>query len=204
MLKTSSTKSAKPRKGVVGVVGGGRNRAEPVSKHKVDGDESDGCSGDFNKRFYPKLHGDFDVTFQVTRWRFGLCSSTTMIVFDCASEADHEKPITVALDWGSTLLVKVSIPIGKSSLPRLRQSSHVVLTFRCLWDAQGHSPWCLEQAHQRTHQPARPRMRSSMMRLMVVANWSKSRQKVEKTSKIWKICKGHRFGGMFTKVPIFR
>ena len=36
MLKTSSIKSAKPRKSVVGVGGGGRNKVEPVGKHKVD------------------------------------------------------------------------------------------------------------------------------------------------------------------------
>ena len=46
-----------------------------------------------------------------------------------------------------------------------------------------HSPRCSGRAHQRTHQLARPRVRSSMMRLMVVASWSKSRQKVEKSSK---------------------
>ena len=37
MLKTSSTKSAEPRRGIVGVGGGGRNRVEPVGKHEVDG-----------------------------------------------------------------------------------------------------------------------------------------------------------------------
>ena len=47
MLKTSSTESAKPRKGVVGVGGGGRNRAEPVGKHEVDGDEGVDRSDDF-------------------------------------------------------------------------------------------------------------------------------------------------------------
>ena len=54
MLKTSSTKSAEPKKGVVGVSGGGRNRTEPVGKHKIDGiDDGDGCSGDFNRKFHP-------------------------------------------------------------------------------------------------------------------------------------------------------
>ena len=48
------------------------------------------------------------------------------------------------------------------------------------------------------------------MRLVLLASWSKSRQKVkncqkvQKTSKVWKNCKDHRFGGMFTKTPIFR
>ena len=147
MLKTSSTESAEPRKGVVGVGGGGRNRAEPVGKHEVDGDEGGSCSGDsdkkcssdapklmcppapltsmlktssltdsststtqivveyngvgdggscrgvFDRRFHPKLHGDFDVTFQVTRWRSRHCSSARTVAFDCASEADHQEPV---------------------------------------------------------------------------------------------------------------
>ena len=37
----------------------------------------------------------------------------------------------------------------------------------------------------------------------VVKKW-KNRQKVQKASKVWKICKGHRFGGTFTEAPIFR
>ena len=51
MLKTSSTKSVEPRKDEVGVDGGGRNRAELVGKHELDGDNNDGggCSGDSNK-----------------------------------------------------------------------------------------------------------------------------------------------------------
>ena len=90
------------------------------------------------------------------------------------------------------------------------RSSHVVLIFRCSYDTPIYSPWCLGRAHQRTHQLVRPRVRSSMMRLIVVASWSKSCQKVKKLSKSWKslkglkICKGHRFGGMFTKAPILR
>ena len=51
MLKTSSTKSAEPRKGVVGVGGGGRNRADPVGKHEVDGNEGIGHSSDFIQSF---------------------------------------------------------------------------------------------------------------------------------------------------------
>ena len=87
MLKTSSTESAEPRKGVVGVGGGGKNRAEPVDKHESDGVDGDGgCSG------------DFDMTFQVTRWRSRHCSSKRTLAFDCVSEADHEKLIFVALD----------------------------------------------------------------------------------------------------------
>ena len=55
MLKTSSTESAEPRKGVVGVGGGGRNRAEPVDKHEIDGSNDGGHvdggsrSGDSNR-----------------------------------------------------------------------------------------------------------------------------------------------------------
>ena len=45
MLKTSSTESAEPRKGVVGVGGGGKNKAEPVGKHEVEGDDGGGRSG---------------------------------------------------------------------------------------------------------------------------------------------------------------
>ena len=56
MLKTSSTKSAEPRKGIVEVGGGGRNRVEPVGKHEVDGiDDGGGRSGDFDRKFYPRL-----------------------------------------------------------------------------------------------------------------------------------------------------
>ena len=43
MLKTFSTKPAKPRKDVVGVGGGGRNRAKSVGKDEVNGDEGGGC-----------------------------------------------------------------------------------------------------------------------------------------------------------------
>ena len=42
MLKTSSTELAEPRRGVVGVGSGGRNRAEPVGKHEVDGSDDGG------------------------------------------------------------------------------------------------------------------------------------------------------------------
>ena len=51
MLKTSSTESAEPSKGVVRVGGSGRNRAEPVGKHELDGGNNDngGRSGDSNR-----------------------------------------------------------------------------------------------------------------------------------------------------------
>ena len=51
MLKTLSIESAKPRKGIVEVGGSGRNRAEPVGKHEVDGNECVGRSGDFIQSF---------------------------------------------------------------------------------------------------------------------------------------------------------
>ena len=57
MLKTSSTESAEPRKGIVGVGCGGRNRAEPIGKHESDGSDDSGYvdgggrSGDSNRKF---------------------------------------------------------------------------------------------------------------------------------------------------------
>ena len=62
-LKTSGTKSIKPRKGVVGVGDGGRNRAEPVGKHEIDCSDDVGyidggsCNGDSdrNSSDAPKL-----------------------------------------------------------------------------------------------------------------------------------------------------
>ena len=56
MLKTSSTKSAEPKKGIVGVGSRGRYRADPVGKHEFDGvDDGGGGSGDFDKKFHPRL-----------------------------------------------------------------------------------------------------------------------------------------------------
>ena len=48
MLKTSITESVEPKKSVVKVGGGGRNIAEPIDKHKVDG--SGRSSGDSDKK----------------------------------------------------------------------------------------------------------------------------------------------------------
>ena len=79
--------------------------------------------------------GDFDVTFQVTRWRFGHCSSIRTVAFNCGSETDYGKPITVALDWGFTLLIEMLIPIREDLLSR----------------SPRHSLWCSEWAHQQTH-----------------------------------------------------
>ena len=63
--------------------------------------------------------GDFDVTFQVTRWRSKHCSYKRAVAFNCVSEADHEKPIRIALNWGSIFLVDVSILTGEGSLSRV-------------------------------------------------------------------------------------
>ena len=41
-LKTSSTKSIKPRKRIVGIDDSSKNRAEPVGKHEVDGSDDGG------------------------------------------------------------------------------------------------------------------------------------------------------------------
>ena len=57
MLKTSSTESAELRKGVVGVGGGGRNRAEPVGKYESDGSDDSGHVAGGGRS------GDFDITF---------------------------------------------------------------------------------------------------------------------------------------------
>ena len=84
-----------------------------------------------------------------------------------------------------------------------------MLTFRCSWDAPSHLLWCLERAHQQTHQLARPRVRSRMMKLMVVTSWSKSHWKSKNHQKSnnlkgLKSRKGYRFGGTFTEAPILR
>ena len=57
MLKTSSIKSAEPRKGVVGFDGSGKNRAGPAGKHKVDGVdgvEDDSCCSS-ERKFHLRL-----------------------------------------------------------------------------------------------------------------------------------------------------
>ena len=183
MLKTSNTKLVEPTKVVVGVGGSGRNRAKPVGKHKSDNIDGDGG-----------CNGDFDMTFQVTRWRSRHCSSKTMVVFDRVSKADHEKPIPVALDWGSTLLVEVSIPTGRSSLPRVRQVQ----------------PCCADiQVFMGCAQPLTSMLRTSSSTdsstsaaqivvefdkvdvvVVLLASWLKSRQKVGESSKSPKSFKG--------------
>ena len=105
MLKTSSTELAEPRKGVVGVSGSGRNRAEPVGKHEVDEvHDGGGSSGDFDRK----------------------------------------------------------------SHPRLQYGSHVTH---------------LDAQNELINGLKRPRLRSSMMRLMLMASRSKNRQKVKESSK---------------------
>ena len=66
-----------------------QNSSISAAQIAVDYDGVDGGGG---------RSGDFDMTFQVTRWRSGHCSSARTVAFDCVSEADHEKPIPVALD----------------------------------------------------------------------------------------------------------
>ena len=125
MLKTSSTESAEPRKGVVGVGGSGRNRAEPVGKHESDGvDDGSGRSG------------DFDMTFQVTRWRPGHCSPARTIDFDCATiNNQYLLPWIEALPSWSNCQFRQEVRFLGYVM-----SSHVVLTFRCSWNAPSHSP----------------------------------------------------------------
>ena len=73
MLKTSSTESAEPRMGVVGVGSGGKNRAEPVDKHEGDGgdngshDDGGSCSNNFDKKFYLMLQYDSRATYLNTQ-----------------------------------------------------------------------------------------------------------------------------------------
>ena len=58
MLKISNTKSVEPKKDIVGVGNGGRNRAEPIGKHKFDGNDSGSCSENSNSKYssdVPKL-----------------------------------------------------------------------------------------------------------------------------------------------------
>ena len=59
---------------------------------------------------YDKVDGggdcssDFDMTFQVSHWCSKYYLSAKTVAFDDASEADHQKLVFIALDWGSTLL----------------------------------------------------------------------------------------------------
>ena len=60
-----------------------------ATKIVVDYDGVDGGGG---------RSGNFDVSFQIIRRCSGHCLSAKTVAFDCVSEADHEKPIPVALD----------------------------------------------------------------------------------------------------------
>ena len=51
MLKFLSTESGEPRKDVVRVGGGGRNKAEPFGKNEVDGNDGGRHTGDFDMTF---------------------------------------------------------------------------------------------------------------------------------------------------------
>ena len=65
MLKISNIESVEPRKSVVGVGDGGRNRTEPVGKYKVDGvdgvDDGGGCNGD--RKFHPRFQYGSRATY---------------------------------------------------------------------------------------------------------------------------------------------
>ena len=68
MLKTLSTKSIEPKKDVVGVGGDDKNRAELVGKHEVDMiDDGGGRSGDFDRKFHPKLQYNSRVIYLNTQ-----------------------------------------------------------------------------------------------------------------------------------------
>ena len=139
MLETSSTESAEPRKGVVGVGGGGRNRAEPVGKYEVDGvDDGGGRSS------------DFDMTFRVIRWRPGHCSPARTIDFDFVTiNNQYLLPWIEALPSWSKCQFRQEVRFLEYVV-----SSHVVLTFRV--HPALTSPRWSGRAYQRTHQQARP------------------------------------------------
>ena len=44
-----------------------------------------------------------------------------MVAFDCVSEANHQEPLSVVFDQGSTLLIKLLIPTEGGLLPMVRQ-----------------------------------------------------------------------------------
>ena len=132
------------------------------------------------------------------------------VTFDYASKTDYEKPIPVALDWGSTLLDEVLIPIARSLLSRVRQFQ----------------PCCADfQVFMRCSYPLTSMLKtSSSTNLSTNATQSTVKydevdvggKLVEKSSESRKIVKklkkpqrsenfhGHRFGGTFTKAPILR
>ena len=51
MLKILDTQSVEPRKSVVGVGSGVRNKVMPIGKYEVDGNDSGSQSGDFDVTF---------------------------------------------------------------------------------------------------------------------------------------------------------
>ena len=103
MLKTSSTKSGEPRKSVVGVDGGGKNRTEPVGKHEDDG----------GKTLPLRLRISSSTTYQLERPRLWLSLMGLMLVVEllASRSKNHQK-------------VKKSLKVEKSQRPeRLQRSS---------------------------------------------------------------------------------
>ena len=114
---------------------------------------------------------------------------------------DHEERKPVAFGQGSTLLVEVSIPTGKSLLPRVCQVQPFcvdIQVFIRLYRRFVQEPsrittplTSMLKTSRSTESTTRPGLRSSMMRLMVaVASRSKSCQKVKESSKSPKNLKG--------------
>ena len=147
-----------------------RSRRSPLHSRQVFG-----LYRHFGINDYP-----IDLAFHVTRWQSKHRSSARKTV-----AFNLRLTIKIRYPWIEALPSWLKCQFRQEEVRFLEyvRSSHVVLTFRCSCDAPSHSPRCSGRAHQRTHQLARPRVRSSMMRLMVVASRSKSRQKVEESSK---------------------
>ena len=176
MLKTLSTESAEPRKGIAGVGGGGKSRAEPLGKHDVDGvDDGGGRSGDFDRKFHPRLQY--------------IAAPFTSMLKTSSSTNPSTSETQIAVEYDEVDGGGKSVKKSSKSRQKVEESSKGPKNLNCRREVartrfdhvllQGYS----RRAHQRTHQLARPRLRSSMMRLMVVESWSKSRQKVVKRSK---------------------
>ena len=120
------------------------------------------------------------MTFQGTRWLPGHCSTARTIDVNCATINNrYLVPWIEALPSRSKCQFRQKVRFLEYVV-----SSHVVPTFKV--HPALTSPRCSGQAYQQTHQLARPRLCLSLMGLMlvvvVVANRSKSLQKVIKKS----------------------
>ena len=133
-------------------------------------------------------NSDFDMTFQVTRWRLRQYSPTRTIDFNCTTiDNRYLLPwIEVLSSWSKCQFRQ------EVHFLRYIVSSHVMLTFRV--HPALTSPWCSGWAYQRIHQLARSRLWLSLMSLMlvvvVVASQSKICQKVGELLKSPKSVKG--------------